>query len=122
MPPQSSWNNDSMTVPIATFEQSAPYGGYPSQNQEPLPCKCGIQWTLFCIGWLLWPLWYAGVALKFFNKQKPFDNRERPGWLANVVMSVIFTVVWVSLLFMGAYTDYSTDPECIPDPVSGLCL
>jgi hypothetical protein len=125
-PPQgaASWGRqDPATVPFASFEQSAPnpYGAGAPTYQQPLPCGCGIQWTLFCVGWLLWPLWYFGAVLKCFQ-QAGFDPRERSGYLANVVMSVVFTVVWVSLIAMGAYDHYGEGYDCVPDPLTGLCL
>lgn len=47
--------------------------------------------------------------------------RERAGWLANCVMSVIFTLVWVSLLATRNYHNHydPNDPDVLcTDPLT----
>eukprot|EP00884_Botryococcus_braunii_P003663 jgi/Botrbrau1/13298/Bobra.27_2s0018.1 len=66
----------------------------PPANAEPMACLCGVQWTLFLIGWFAPPLWFLATVLPLCMRR---DIRELPGWIAN--LSMVFTVAILVLVF-----------------------
>lgn len=56
------WGHNPSSDPLytGTFSTDLPV----EQQQKPLPCRCGVQWTLFWCGWLIWPLWWVGIILQ----------------------------------------------------------
>lgn len=73
-------------------------------------CGCGVQLTLFTFGWVLsilgfGPLlWYVGASLPCCAKSMMY-GRNRCGWISNLAMSTVVTMLWVVALSSTVYVN-----------------
>ena len=83
---------------------------YYKVQHEDKCCGCGVELTLFILGWAcsllgFGPLlWYIGAFLPCCSRGMMRGN-SRCGWVANVVMASIVTTLWIIALSTTVYVN-----------------
>eukprot|EP01023_Acetabularia_acetabulum_P034208 TRINITY_DN32126_c0_g1_i1.p3 TRINITY_DN32126_c0_g1~~TRINITY_DN32126_c0_g1_i1.p3 ORF type:complete len:171 (-),score=36.49 TRINITY_DN32126_c0_g1_i1:311-823(-) len=69
---------------------------YPAQEvDEPLPCGCGLMWTIFLVGFMIGGIftWWIGVCIGVFVSRQ--DAREKAGFIANLIAASVGTAIFL---------------------------
>lgn len=114
-----------MTVEIPGHTGEASTGPKPKQGNNPQDCYApgaepssaqgesfwqqNLYLVLFCVGWLLFPCWWAGALLGLkAGKQgrERLSRQEKTAWQACVVLSAIGLILFLIFIIW-----YGADPE-----------